>query len=384
MITNYKIVNYKSLRNVDLKIKNLNLLTGLNGSGKSSLIQTMLLLRQSKNSLKYIDPNSTLMIQGNPESRLFDGNSVEDIISHPINYSNPSILQIHIEYNNAENLNFNFRIKNDNPHENYKSNVFPSKDKNYYGDLENYTLFNGNFQYIFAERHHTKDFYNTDIEKVIDTSDFGVKGDNTPFYLATYGDKETVKLTELYHESAKDSSLIAQVDAWLGEISPNMSVFTKVSSHSSVEIKYGTAENYYKPRHVGFGLSYVLPIIVTLLTAKKEKLVIIENPEAHVHPKGQVELGKLFAKAAQAGIQLFIETHSDHILNGIRIAARTGKVDADKVGFFHFKRTDNESKISSILVDNDGKLYQKDKNGSRIGIPKDFFNEWVDSMAQLF
>ncbi|WP_180834594.1 AAA family ATPase, partial [Vibrio parahaemolyticus] len=66
----------------------------------------------------------------------------------------------------------------------------------------------------------------------------------------------------------------------------------------------------------------VLPIVLALLVTKPGGLVIIENPEAHLHPKGQSYLGRLIQRTAEAGVQVIIETHSDHLLNGIRVAAR--------------------------------------------------------------
>jgi len=74
----------------------------------------------------------------------------------------------------------------------------------------------------------------------------------------------------------------------------------------------------------GFGLSYTLPVITALLvgTLIPNSLVIIENPEAHLHPRGQTEIARLIALCAQVGTQIIIETHSDHLFDGIRIAAK--------------------------------------------------------------
>lgn len=83
--------------------------------------------------------------------------------------------------------------------------------------------------------------------------------------------------------------------------------------------------NEYTPQNVGFGISYSLHVITAILKAKDGDLIIIENPESHVHPRGQAELGKLIALAAINNIQIIIETHSDHIINGIRVAVKENK-----------------------------------------------------------
>lgn len=81
--------------------------------------------------------------------------------------------------------------------------------------------------------------------------------------------------------------------------------------------------DYFTAQNVGFGISYVLPIVLALVKAKKGELIILENPEAHLHPRGQRKMGELIARAAQGGVQVIVETHSDHILNGIRFVCKT-------------------------------------------------------------
>ena len=61
-----------------------------------------------------------------------------------------------------------------------------------------------------------------------------------------------------------------------------------------------------------FGHSYVLPIILAVLTAPKNSIIFIENPESHLHPSAQRRVGEFLAHAAEAGIQIIIESHSDH------------------------------------------------------------------------
>ena len=71
---------------------------------------------------------------------------------------------------------------------------------------------------------------------------------------------------------------------------------------------------------MGFGVTYSLPIILSGLIAKEKGLLIVENPEAHLHPAGQSRMGVFLAWLAGKGVQVLVETHSDHIINGIRRA----------------------------------------------------------------
>src|SRR5260370_36481781 len=95
------------------------------------------------------------------------------------------------------------------------------------------------------------------------------------------------------------------------------------------------ASSEYGPTSVGFGITYALPIVVAVLSAHPGSLVIIENPEAHLHPRGQVKMGELLCQASAAGIQILIETHSDHVLNGIRLAVQARKNAPANVALYH-------------------------------------------------
>ncbi|PGH40399.1 MAG: hypothetical protein CRN43_03260 [Candidatus Nephrothrix sp. EaCA] len=136
--------------------------------------------------------------------------------------------------------------------------------------------------------------------------------------------------------------------------------------------------NPFRPRNVGFGISYVLPVVLALLTAEEGKIIVLENPESHIHPRGQAELGKLIALAAGAGAQLFAETHSDHILNGIRVAVKENAVDRSMVNVMYFDKTTVEeeqfTKITPIKVDCNGELDE---------YPKDFLDEWSNQLLKL-
>src|SRR5690606_39213190 len=152
----------------------------------------------------------------------------------------------------------------------------------------------------------------------------GKHGEYTVHYLSEYG-LETIQYPNLIHPKAKSNRLLHNVEAWLNEISPGVKVIIediKGLDLVRLSFQYETENGYtneYKPINVGFGITYALPVIVALLTANPEKIIIIENPESHIHPKGQAKIGELIALASSNNCQILIETHSDHILNGIRV-----------------------------------------------------------------
>ncbi len=152
----------------------------------------------------------------------------------------------------------------------------------------------------------------------------------------------------------------------------------------------------FRPSNVGFGISYALSVIVSLLASEKDNIIIIENPEAHIHPKGQVELGKLMALSAASGAQLFIETHSDHIINGIRVAVKEGLIDKKDVSFSYFTKVTTKeeqyTEITEIKVDKRGdrrivkriNALIKDINSRYLQLQRRIINESTITETGLF
>ena len=131
--------------------------------------------------------------------------------------------------------------------------------------------------------------------------------------------------------------------------------------------------DFHRPVNVGFGLTQVLPIVVAALSANSHDILLIENPEVHLHPAGQALMGQFLADVASAGVQVIIETHSDHILNGIRRAVRSKILKPDQATLHFFRpRKDNQSQVISPQLDETGNVdiwpegffdqYDKDMN----------------------
>ena len=93
-------------------------------------------------------------------------------------------------------------------------------------------------------------------------------------------------------------------------------------------------------------------------------------------------MGELIARAAQGGVQVIVETHSDHILNGIRLCAKHNLIDSDMVRLYYFsrKKADTEEYSSVPVIDNPV-LY---KDGRLSFWPEGFFDEWDRAIDELF
>ena len=140
-----------------------------------------------------------------------------------------------------------------------------------------------------------------------------------------------------------------------------------------LRIKSDKKGAYYKPTNVGYGFSYSLSIIVAGLIAKPGEILIVENPEAHLHPYAQSIMAKFLSLVASTGVQVFVESHSDHILNGFRIAVKNKIIDSTHLNVLYFDhRLDNF--FEKIDVDEDGGI---DK------WPISFFDQSVNDLNYL-
>lgn len=368
MIEQVSIKNFKTLKDISVPLKPLNLLTGLNGTGKSSFIQVLLLLRQSA-----LD---TTLVKGNLK---LNGNLVQLGKGKEILYQYAEKEEIEIEVTFSDS--------------GYKWDMYVDMEVDYLG-LNNFqirnwndeildeALFQNNFQYLNTDHIGPQEVYQTSLG-VIRKNQIGWKGEYAVHFLNTYGNR-FVPAKELQHPKAKSEKLLHQVDAWMGEISPNIKLnITEIANSDLLILGYQyTTQNdttkVFQPRNVGFGISYVLPIIVSLLLAVEDKLIILENPEAHLHSRGQSRMGKLMALASQTGAQIIVETHSDHILNGIRVAAKKAIIPPDDISILYFDRKlENREHRANILTP------KVDKRGRLTEWPEGFFDEWDNMLDEL-
>jgi predicted ATPase len=369
MITRIAINNFKAFREAEINLNYLNLFTGLNGTGKSTFIQSLLLLRQSELE------GSTLLGGLKLKGDLIDIGKGKDAYS--INATSDFIkFEIDEDYENVIDVSYEYIAETD---------VLPPFGENIFfnvkGDIM--PLVTNKFKYLKAERLPPDHNYKANLSAVQRSGFLGYRGENVPLFIAL-SKFEPVSLPSVQHANAKTNNLISNLDAWLNDITPGAHVISTYYNELDVVkvgFQFDTGSDVtpeFSPVNVGFGFTYTLPVITAILSAKKGDLLIIENPESHLHPQGQAKMGELLAKAANDGVQLIIESHSDHLFNGIRIAVKNRSINKDNVSIFYFERdpVSNEhiTTISEPIIEADGRISHK---------PKGFFDEYAKQLDTL-
>ena len=367
------VKNFKCFEEQEFNLKDLTILAGANGSGKSTLIQTILLLRQSiENDRVPIQYRKRLYLN----DYYFEGGISSDIL-----YANAKEDKISFEFIVKDGISelFECKINKDEPRvleiENFHNNR----------GLNNRLKIYGNFDFISADRFGPKLTYEVSNTRRVKV---GKYGEFTPFVLNEFKN-ELIRDSRVYFdkESQKKHSLLTEVNNWLSYILDGMKIKTEVLESVNLSLlkltNYPESELDFKsPMNMPYGASYVLPIVVSCLSKKirpnidNYSLVIIENPEAHLHPSAQSKLGQFLTIIANSGVQIIIETHSDHIINGVRIAVKRGLINNNQIIFNSFSKTNSlgENIVEEINIDENGKL---DK------WPEGFFDQYENDMMEL-
>ncbi len=150
---------------------------------------------------------------------------------------------------------------------------------------------------------------------------------------------------------------------YLEKLGLTWTVTAKAINDTQVEIQVGRlphpakigAGDMVNIADVGFGVSQVLPVLVALLVAEPGQLVYIEEPEIHLHPRAQSAMAEILADAAKRGVRVVIETHSQLLLLGVQTLVAQGKLSPDLVKLHWFqRRNDGSTQITSADLDEAG------------------------------
>ena len=366
MINKIKLENFKCFKYLEIELGALNLFTGLNGMGKSSIIQSLLLLHQSNKQgyLPYkVCLNGDYVQLGAGWDILYEYAEKDIDLGHEI---------IRIEIIDSGKTT-SHRLKYD------KDSDCLDVIQLHGADIITFYAVEGRFEYLNAERTSPQTVYPKSSFHVDAIQQLGNNGQYTVHYLLRHQDDPVVWDSC----NGNEKTLKGAVQYWLNEISPNVKIdIQDIANTDLSKIGYYFSDkeksNTFRPTNIGFGVSYALPVITALLKAKPGSTLIIENPEAHLHPRGQRKIGELISKCAASGVQVFIETHSDHILNGIRIMVKNAQIKNDDVYVFFFEKKFDPAGVQHIV-----KKPKIDSKGKFDFWPDNFFDEWEKALDEI-
>jgi len=335
MISNISITALKSFKESNVRIRPLTLLAGLNNSGKSTFIQAIRMYLAACN--------------GN--SPLLEGyGGVNDLRSNLT--SATSKIEIGMIFSDNSKDVMELSVNSLLPPKICPESIYISADR-------------------FGPKTSLPMNQSIDAVPII-----GDRGEFVIDYIQKLTDYGYLVPDSLIQKNSQGITFEYALEGWLKEIAPGVKF--KFSANPKTDTAHAEI-NSFRPTNVGFGLSYTLPIIASVLGAsaylnnlseqvewiksweasksKNGRLLILENPEAHLHPQGQTAMGRLIALVAATGVQVVVETHSDHLMDGIRIAVKELELKSENVIFHYFSKSESgETLIDTPNLDGNGKL----------------------------
>ncbi|UKT62717.1 AAA family ATPase [Pedobacter mucosus] len=337
----------------------------------------MLILSQSawKNTdMKTLFINDELLNLGNFDDIKNSETPRGEDINFDFLFENPFLDTVNLKYNeNVEDSLFADCIKIDLIHKDVVVSIEPQRKQ--HDDRIN----------IFAEKIKHIHFVSADRTgpvKFVEKTNLpqflhvGPRGEHTINILANSNKLDNV--SDILYLGNDAKSVLQQTIEWLGYILEGAKIDIKGREKESsvlyMLLNNKNSSNNYKPINVGFGYSYILPLIVTGLIAKSGETIIIENPEAHLHPRAQSKIAEFFTKVASCGVQVFIESHSEHILNGFRVNSLNHSIDVkhNELIIHYF---DEEFSSLKLTMDEKGKIQNW---------PYGFFDQQENDLAEIF
>lgn len=409
-ITAIAVRGYKSLSQVQrIEIRPLTILAGANSSGKSSMMQPMLLLKQTLEAP--YDPGVLLLNGPNVRITSIDQLLPKDIhgpctqsfsIECEIDFGVSNINKVEITFKKSpekgldiESMTYQLgeeetiTIYPEMPHEEIMK-VIPSMVRKMYDALlfnTQPTLSKNNFHWIIKRNRCFLSFAMISkeenqifsispaifanelvqhIQNIIHLS--GLRGNPERTYKTSAvgeqfpGDFKEYVASILYHWQQTQHENISFVSNALQELGLTWKVEAKPVEDTRVELRVGrlthgksnSAHDVVSIADVGFGVSQALPIIVALFAAQPGQIVYLEQPEIHLHPNAQHKMAKLLADAARRGVRVVVETHSSLLLTGIQTLVASGELSPELVKLHWFTRTSGVTHIDSMDLDETG------------------------------
>ncbi|KYL34914.1 hypothetical protein A2I98_08790 [Pseudoalteromonas agarivorans] len=358
MIESVELENFKCYRSQPFPLSKLTVFCGSNSSGKSTVIQAFLLYYQN-------------MINGNIGRKRIDfmGELINLGALEDVQCKKPGSKFLKVKIGKSSLVIDCEKFADSDYSVALEDDV----------ELENELLDKG-FVYISADRYGPKN--SSDIKFSRAAFDVGIYGQYAFSEFDRLRDTNVINknLARDITGEDKESYTVGEVlNSAMKKICPDFHIDTKkVAEMDKVTTKYSSVMGgRIRPSNVGFGFSCMFPIVLSGVCLAPGSILIVENPEVHLHPNAQSQLAQFLSYVSRNGVQILIETHSDHIINGIRVFTKHHPDFSGKAVINSISRKSEaiDPKINNIKLD---------KHGRFDSIEEGFFDQIQKDLMELF
>jgi len=392
MLKNIRLVNFKSIRDLDLSLDSVNVFIGQNGTGKSSIAQSIALLKQSKDKLTWdgdffnfekfenvlnnqtLDEEIIIGFEGRlPAKKIHDILDIRGIeYNFEISITKDGVSEIVYDLYGNEIIKFRYDMK--------RTSTMAEKTIGFKGIqirvAPNFSL--GRFIQIRGGSHTKKTYEEYDkihnaLDEFLDT--YHRQLDDCKFIFSTRGfDQASYQILDEVSEIKSSRGVTRQAEMTATSMAHNFQIQDKVNELAKKVIpdvqiqvrnlpqkrigifrkdEYGE----YGLTNEGFGLNQSIFLFIQLALAKEHSTIFIDEPEISLHPEAQSKLASvLIDESVTENKQLIITTHSEHILLGILEAVMEKKISPRRIKVFYFEKTKGRTKVSSLKIEEDGRI----------------------------
>ena len=372
MTTHYLTIRrFKCFESLHLRFENLTVLTGKNSVGKSTITQAIRLLRE-------VSISQTTPAQIHLNGGGFQFGTYDEILNRNTAKSGNESFEIGLS-DTAEVGNL-VSFKPAEASEECEYVQAAPLSPSILGDNSSW-----NFTYLSAERYGPRLHQeNADGHRAAKVG-VGVKGEFSAEVLAnnptTRIDKRLIHPSLISRSRTSNALLNSNLEKWMstivGEIGIRASRPPRLAMPMLEFSTFKTGADWQFPTNHGFGVSYTLPIVLAGLLLEENGFLIVDTPEAHLHPAAQTAIAMFLAKVATCGRTVIVETHSDHIIDGFRLAIAdpAHKLAAENCVLHYLDKSENGEIISHDLSPR--------PNGTLPKWPKGFFDQMSTNLRAL-
>lgn len=332
MINNIHVERFMDVENGTLELKPLTIIAGVNSAGKSAVIQAVLAVLKEAS-----DRGSLLLSQ-------FDFGFSKAVCKYDVYDSYRIKLDT---YEGLVELFVNAAERRLTPEKltiGLERNVF----------------------YLSANRKG----YDV-VEQKADNYSVGVQGE---YLFGTLFNNKDVPVALDLGGGKEPKALGAEVDFWLKEIFGMRFKVNTEEMNSSIMVSYDADDlKGLMPNQLGTAVSYLAKVLIMCLRAKRGDLLMIENPEVHLHPKAQAKLGEFLTMIANAGVQLIIETHSEQVINKIQYQIYSQKFDAEMLAIYY--KENSRDNFERVVIGGNGRYIED--------FPEGFFDASLGDLMEI-